>query len=256
MALLHSNILGSGPDMLILHGFLGLGDNWKSLGMQFAKNYQVHLIDQRNHGRSFHTEDFSYELMVEDLLYYMDHHQIQQAHVLGHSMGGKTAMLFSVEHPERVQSLIVADISPRFYPPHHQSIIEALEEVDFSKIKNRQEIVVVFQRHISDSGIRQFRLKNVYKKDSDRYASRFNLEALEEHIEEVGVSLPPRSMFDRKTLFLKGQYSGYITSDDEALILAHFPESQIVVISNAGHWLHAENPKDFYQAVMLFLENE
>lgn len=164
MTLLHSNILGSGPDMIILHGFLGLGDNWKSLGMQFSKDYQVHLVDQRNHGRSFHSEDFSYELMVEDLLNYLNHHQIEQAHILGHSMGGKTAMLFSVEHPDRVKSLIVADISPRFYPPHHQSILEALEEVDFSMVENRQDIEGIFKRHISDSGIRQFLLKNVYKK--------------------------------------------------------------------------------------------
>lgn len=256
MSLMHSKVLGKGEPLLILHGFLGMGDNWKTLGNSFAENYQVHLIDQRNHGRSFHTEDFSYELLVEDLLAYMDHYRLDRAHLLGHSMGGKTAMLFAVTHPERMRKLVVADIAPKYYPPHHQFILQALHAVDFSIVDSRNDIDEIFKKFIPEQGIRQFLLKNVYRKDKQQLAYRFHLESLEEHIEEIGVGLPPREVFDGEVLFLKGANSGYIAPEDESLIQAHFPNSRIVVIPNAGHWLHAENPTDFYRAVAGFLEND
>ena len=256
MALLHSVILGKGSPLIILHGFLGMGDNWKSLANKFAENNEVHVVDQRNHGRSFHDEDFSYELMVEDLLFYLDHHQLGSVHILGHSMGGKTAMLFAVEHPERVAQLIIADIAPKFYPPHHQVILDALEEVDFTQISSRSEIDIILQKYIHETGIRQFLLKNVYRKEKDKLAFRFNLDVLREHYDEVGVALPPRTIFEGPVLFLKGALSGYITEQDEVMISAHFPNSKIVSIARASHWLHAENPIDFYENVAGFLEND
>jgi len=256
MRLLHSNISGNGDPLIVLHGFLGMGDNWKSLANKFALDYEVHLVDQRNHGRSFHTDDFSYELMVEDLLYYMEYHELAQATVLGHSMGGKTAMLFSVEHPEKVTELIVADIAPKFYPPHHQYILDALNDVDFDVVSSRSEIDNIIGKHIPEAGIRQFLLKNVYRTNNHRYSYRFNLEALEFHIEEIGVSLPSLTVYEGKTLFLKGAHSGYITEEDKSLILAHFPNSSIVTIANASHWLHAENPQDFFKNVVEFLGND
>ncbi len=256
MSLLHSKVLGKGEPLLILHGFLGMGDNWKTLGNSFAENYQVHLIDQRNHGRSFHTEDFSYELLVEDLLAYMDHYALERAHLLGHSMGGKTAMLFAVTHPERMRKLVVADIAPKYYPPHHQFILQALHAVDFSIVDSRNDIDEIFKKFIPEQGIRQFLLKNVYRKDKQELAYRFHLESLEENIEEIGVGLPPREVFDGEVLFVKGANSGYIAPEDESLIQAHFPKSRIVVIPDAGHWLHAENPAEFYRAVAVFLEND
>lgn len=255
MSLLHSQIQGSGHPFFILHGFLGMGDNWKSLANSFSTKYEVHLIDQRNHGRSFHSEDFSYELMVEDLVRYMDHHKISTAFMLGHSMGGKTVMLMSVEHPERVDRMIVADIAPRFYPRHHQFILDALNEVDFSKISSRSEVDDIFKKYIPENGIRQFLLKNVYRKEREQLAYRFNLESLEENIDEVGVELPPRSVSEVPALFMRGVNSGYITTQDETLIHAHFPNSTVVDIPGAGHWLHAENPEDFYKNVVQFLEN-
>jgi pimeloyl-ACP methyl ester carboxylesterase len=255
MKLLHSQILGEGKPLLILHGFMGMGDNWKSLANSFATLFEVHLIDQRNHGRSFHSDDFSYELMVEDLVYYMDQHGLDKAHMLGHSMGGKTVMLMAIEHPERVDHLIVADIAPKFYPPHHQYILEALNAVDFSSVSSRNEIDEILQRYIPEPGIRQFLLKNVYRKNRDELAYRFNLHSLEENIDEIGVELPPHAMAETPTLFLRGVNSGYITERDRPLIKAHFPMSEIVDIADAGHWLHAENPDDFYKSVVRFLEN-
>jgi len=255
MKLLHSQIQGEGKPLLILHGFLGMGDNWKSLANSFSSRFEVHLIDQRNHGRSFHSDDFSYELMVSDLVHYMDHHNLEKAFLLGHSMGGKTAMLMAVEHPERVDRLVVADIAPKFYPPHHQFILDALNAVDFHSVSSRNEIDQIFKSYIPEKGIRQFLLKNVYRKSRDEYGYRFNLHGLEENIDEVGVELPPHAMTETPTLFLRGANSGYITDRDRPLIKAHFPNSEIVDIANAGHWLHAENPDDFYKSVVRFLEN-
>lgn len=255
MTNLHSLVQGQGEPLFILHGFLGMGDNWKTIANSFASKYEVHLIDQRNHGRSFHSDDFSYELLVEDLLNYMDQQGIEKANLLGHSMGGKAAMLFSVEHAERVIKLIVADIAPKFYPPHHQYILDALNEVDFQQVSSRNEIDQLFKRHIPEMGIRQFLLKNVYRKQKDELAYRFNLDGLQENIDEIGSALPPQTVFEGPVLFLKGENSGYITQDDHALIRAHFPDSRIEEIKNASHWLHAENPKDFCKTIVEFMEN-
>lgn len=256
MKVLHSLVLGNGEPLIILHGFLGMGDNWKSLANKFAVKYQVHLVDQRNHGRSFHSDDFSYELMSKDLMNYMKHHKLERACILGHSMGGKTGMLFSVEHPEKVKKLIVADIGPKYYPPHHQSILDALGEVDFGTMTSRGEIEETLKPYIPEMGIRQFLLKSVYRKSRDELAFRFNFPVLEDRYEEVGVALPPRTMFDGEVLFLKGAYSGYISTADEDLIRAHFPNSRIQVVERASHWLHAENPTDFHDYVAGFLEND
>ncbi len=256
MRLLHSLISGQGEPLIILHGFLGMADNWKSLSNKFSGNYEVHLVDQRNHGRSFHDSEFSFEDMVEDLLNYIKHHGLERVNLLGHSMGGKTAMLFSVEHPEKIDSLIVADIAPKFYPAHHQTILDALVEVDFEKITSRSEIDEILKKTIPEIGIRQFLLKNVYRENKNKLAFRFNLEVLEERYDEIGVALPPRALFEGPVLFLKGALSGYISDQDENLILAHFPDSRIISIANAGHWLHAENPVDFYNNVVSFLKND
>ncbi|MDH5415272.1 MAG: alpha/beta fold hydrolase, partial [Flavobacteriaceae bacterium] len=150
MPLLHSKILGNGEPLLILHGFFGMGDNWKSLGNTFAEKYEVHLIDQRNHGRSFHSDEFSYEVMVEDLFNYIKHHQIDYANFLGHSMGGKTVMLFAMTYPEFVNRLIVADIAPRFYPRHHDIILAGLNAIDFTNLRSRNEIDKVLEDYIPE----------------------------------------------------------------------------------------------------------
>lgn len=253
MEILHSRIIGEGQPFLILHGYFGMGDNWKSLGNQFAKNFEVHMIDQRNHGRSFHSDEFDYELLAEDLYNYVDHHNLENIILLGHSMGGKTAMLFAVEYPELLDKLLVADISPRYYQPHHNEILKALNSVDFSIHNSRKAVEDQLSKYIPEMGTRQFLLKSVYWREKGQLDFRFNLEALTENNSEVGKALPSFTSFEGNTLFLAGGNSGYITENEEPLIKAHFPNSDIVKIPNAGHWLHAENPKSFYEEVVRFL---
>lgn len=254
--ILYSNILGQGEPFVILHGFLGMSDNWKSLGIKYAEEgYEVHLIDQRNHGRSFHHSDFNYDVMVEDLKHYCDSKQLKNIILMGHSMGGKTAMLFAAKYPEMVKKLIVADIAPRFYPVHHDAILEGLSSLDFSVIKSRGEADQELKRFVSDFGTRQFLLKNLYWKDNGQLALRMNLEALKENVSEVGEALPSHLKFDKDTQFLRGDRSEYITLSDEDLIKRHFPKTKLITIKNAGHWLHAENPDDFFDETLNFIQN-
>ncbi|WP_242120981.1 alpha/beta fold hydrolase [Aestuariivivens sediminicola] len=252
--LLHSNIIGEGKPFVILHGFLGMGDNWKTLGRQFSDSgFQVHLVDQRNHGKSFWSPEFNYEVLAEDLKRYCDAHHLQDIILLGHSMGGKTAMLFATRYPQMVSKLLVADISPRFYPVHHDVILEGLSALDFDDLKSRGEAEQVLGGYISDWGIRQFLLKNLYWKDKGRLALRLNLDVLKEEVGEIGEPLPSYASFEGDTLFLRGDRSEYIGVNDQTIIRRHFPKAKIATIANAGHWLHAENPEDFFEAVIGFV---
>ena len=253
MEILHSKIIGEGVPFLILHGYLGMGDNWKSLGNQFEEHFQIHLIDQRNHGRSFHADEFDYENLTKDLLNYIQFHNLENVILLGHSMGGKTAMLFAVKYPRVVDRLIIADISPRYYQPHHTDILKALNSVDFSIQNSRKLVDEKITELIPDIGVRSFLLKNVYWKEKGILAYRFNLQSLTKNNIEVGKALPPFTTFDKETLFLVGGNSGYIKENETSMIKAHFPKASIKTIANVGHWLHAEKPKVFYELVMSFL---
>ncbi len=251
---LHSNILGQGKPFVILHGFLGMSDNWKTLGKKFSEEgFEVHLVDQRNHGHSFHDDNFDYETLSEDLRHYFEAHDLSEAIVLGHSMGGKTAMLFATQNPNLVSKLIVADISPRFYPIHHDAILEGLSSLDFSEIKSRGAADKQLANYVSDFGTRQFLLKNLYWKEKGQLALRMNLQVLKENVAEVGEALPLHAKFEKETLFLRGDKSEYIALQDETIIKQHFSNVNIVTIANAGHWLHAENPDDFFNEVMQFI---
>lgn len=252
--LLHSNIIGRGNPFVILHGFLGMGDNWKTLGKQFSEaGYEVHLVDQRNHGRSFHDSEFNYEVLAEDLKKYCNHYKLKNIILLGHSMGGKTAMLFAAKYPEMVKKLIIADIAPRFYPIHHDIILEGLASLDFNNLKSRTEADKQLTKYVSEFGIRQFLLKNLYWVEKGKLGLRINLDVLIKNIAEVGEALPIHLKFDGDTLFLRGDRSEYIGANDERLIKMQFPNASISTVSKSGHWLHAENPKEFYQFVMNFI---
>ena len=241
--------------LLILHGFLGMSDNWKTMGAQFAADgFQVHLLDMRNHGRSFHSDEFSYEVMAQDIFDYCQANNLEKVNILGHSMGGKTAMLFAVTHPEMVEKLIVADIGPKFYPQHHQMILEGLNAVDFSSKPSRNEVEEILSKYIPDFGTRQFLLKSLYWLEPGQLAFRFNLAVFNVNMDEIGKPLPENAVFNNPTLFIRGGNSSYILDKDFLKIQNHFPDSKIETIPNAGHWLHAENPKLFYEQTRSFLK--
>ena len=252
---LHSRIEGEGIPIIILHGFLGMSDNWKSLATQFASaGFQVHALDLRNHGKSFHSDEFNYEVMVEDVKNYIQAHQLTNSIILGHSMGGKVAMLLATTFPNLVSKLIIADIGPKYYAPHHQTILAGLNAVDFSKNPSRSDVEQIVSTFITDFGTRQFLLKNLYWKTPEQLAFRFNLQVFNDKIEIIGTALPFENKFEGPTLFLRGDKSDYILDSDFETIYHHFPNGTIDTISNAGHWLHAENPKDFQLNVMQFLK--
>jgi len=253
--ILNSTIIGRGKPLIIAHGYFGMGDNWKTMAKRFATDFEVHIIDQRNHGRSFHSDDFNYDLLVEDLYHYIVHYQLKHVLLLGHSMGGKMGMLFAVTFPEFIEKLVVVDIAPKYYPPHHDDILKALNNVDFDKISSRREVAQTLEQYIEEDGVIQFLLKNVYWKSKTQLAFRFNLKSLTENNNEVSEPLPAFTTFDKPTLFLKGENSGYINQDDVALIQTHFPKAKIITVKNSGHWVHVDNPDDFYDNVSHFLLN-
>ena len=253
--MLYSKIEGEGKPLLILHGFLGMSDNWKTMGTQFAANgFQVHLLDLRNHGKSFHSDEFSYEIMAQDVFEYCKANNLEKINIIGHSMGGKTAMLFAAIHPEIVEKLIVADIGPKFYPQHHQSILEGLNAVDFSIKPSRKEVEEILEKYINDFGTRQFLLKSLYWIEPGQLAFRFNLTVFNKKMEEIGKPLPENAVFMKPTLFIRGGNSNYILDEDFENIQLHFPNSKIETIPKVGHWLHAENPKLFFEITTSFLE--
>lgn len=240
-------------DLLILHGLFGQSDNFAGLAKQFATFYTVHAIDLRNHGRSFHSDDMRFEAMTADILNYLDHHQIEKCYLLGHSLGGRSVIEFAYEHPDRIEKLIVADMAPKAYPPHHQGILKALNSVDFSKVEKRSDVEETLKQFIPDLGTRQFLLKNVYHAEEGQYAFRFNLKTLTDSYETMVGSDLNNGHFDQPTLFLKGEKSDYILDSDQDLIAQHFSDFAIQTIPNSGHWVHAENPKAFFEMVVEFL---
>ncbi|TDD96498.1 alpha/beta fold hydrolase [Flavobacterium cellulosilyticum] len=253
--MLYSKIEGEGKPLLILHGFLGMSDNWKTMGTQFAANgYQVHLLDLRNHGKSFHSDEFNYEILAQDVFDYCKTNKLEKINILGHSMGGKTAMLFAALYPEMVEKLIVADIGPKFYPQHHQTIFAGLNAVDFSKKPSRNEVETVLSEYIPDFGTRQFLLKSLYWLEPGQLSFRFNLAVFNAKMDEIGKPLPENAIFDKPTLFIRGGNSNYILDEDFENIKQYFPDSEFETIPNAGHWLHAESPKLFYEIASSFLE--
>ncbi len=246
--------LGEGEPLVILHGLFGMLDNWFSLGKKFAEDFTVYLIDLRNHGQSLHSDEWNYKVMSDDLLEFFDEHNIEKANIIGHSMGGKTAMCFASEHSERVKKLVVVDIAPRFYPLYHDTILDALLSIDLENLKSRNEADELLSKYISDLGTKQFLLKNLTRKENDntKFEWKFNLPIIAKNIHEVGVETTGGST--APTLFIRGENSDYISSEDEAEIKKLYPNSEIVSI-NSGHWVHAEKPEEFYNAVMKLLKN-
>lgn len=252
--MLYSKIEGHGRPLLILHGFLGMSDNWKTLAAQYATlGFQVHVLDLRNHGRSFHSDEFNYDVMAQDIYDYCEAHQLETIDLIGHSMGGKVAMLFATKHPKKINKLVVADIGPKYYSPHHQTILEGLNAIDFSQKPSRNEVEETLKQYVSDFGTRQFLMKNLYWQTPDQLAFRFNLAVFNKQINQIGTALPEDAVFNKPTLFIRGGNSNYIKDADFDAIKKHFPLAVLETIPNVGHWLHAENPVLFFEITKTFL---
>lgn len=251
---LHFREMGTGSPLIVLHGLFGLSDNWQTLAKYLSQNYKVYLVDLRNHGRSPHSPEFNHSLMAQDLLELIDDQQVQQPAIMGHSLGGKVAMHFALQHPEKVSRLIVVDIAPKSYPVHHQDIIAALKSVNLATAKTRGEIDDTLARYIPEEDVRLFLSKNLYRQENNTFAWRMNLPVIEAQIEEVGKETVADTPFLKPTLFIKGEKSGYIKPEkDTALIQTLFPAARIEIIKSAGHWVHAEAPEQFYRLVVDFL---
>lgn len=234
---------GDGPPVVILHGLFGMSDNWQSFAKQLSqKGFTVFTVDLRNHGQSFHDENFNYTLMAYDLAIMLDKEQIQNPTIIGHSMGGKVAMQYGFDYPNKINKLMIIDIAPRYYSLHHQEVLVALNAIDLSKINSRKEVENIWNDFKLETGTKQFLLKNLFWKNDKQLAWRFNLEAITNNIDEVGKAITFSQPFFKPALFISGEYSGYIQQEDHQSIKNMFPMAELKTAPLAGHWVHADNP--------------
>jgi pimeloyl-ACP methyl ester carboxylesterase len=245
---------GEGKPMVILHGLFGSSDNWFSLAKVFSEFYTVYVVDQRNHGQSPHSSEFNYRLLTEDLEEFLNQHSIPKPIVIGHSMGGKTAMNLAVKNPALIDKLIVVDIAPKAYPVHHDHILEGLAAISLDRISSRNEADRILSEHVEELDVRQFLLKNLTRNEKGKFEWKINLLAIENHIEEIGEGMQYKGEFNKQALFIKGARSNYFKPDDEEVILKLFPLSTITTL-DTGHWVQAEKPTEFVQTVLTFLNH-
>jgi esterase len=243
---------GEGRPLIILHGLFGSADNWLTLARRFGKYRKVFLLDQRNHGQSPHNSEFTYEAMVNDIRVFLMAHDIIKPDILGHSMGGKVAMFFAVKYPDLINKLMVIDIGPKFYPIHHDVILEGLKAINIEKITKRQEADEELAEYVEYPGVRQFLLKNL-KRTPSGYEWKMNLDVIYDNIANVGNGLDSEDRFNHETLFVRGSLSHYILDDDLDGIKKHFPHCELVTIHDASHWVHAEKPEELSTEIEKFL---
>ncbi len=244
----------SGHPLIILHGLLGMLDNWQTQCKKYAEaGFKVYAVDQRNHGKSPHSDAFNYEVMAQDVHDFMKQHRLSSAHVLGHSMGGKTAMQFALTYQELVDKVIVVDVAPRRYPNAHDEILDAMCSLRLKDLATRQQADNEIAKRIPDFSLRQFVLKNLARTESGGLKWKINLSIIKKHYAEIADDISVNGTFDRPTLFVKGGRSTYINQPDEPRILKLFPRTKIVTIQGAGHWVHADKPEEFGSMVLAFL---
>ena len=254
MKLNYKKIGESGQTIVILHGVFGSLDNWATVSKSIADaGYVVYLVDQRNHGRSPHSDEFTYEAMAADLAEFIEDHKLEKPILVGHSMGGKTVMQYAETYPGTYDKLVIVDIGPKAYPPHHQQLIEGLNALPVSEIEDRHQADTLFSTYEPNLGVRQFLLKNLYRSDTGAFAWRFNLPVLTKFQANVGAEIPRLRQITEPTLFIRGAGSGYLRDEDWEGIQAMFPNAELVTIPKSGHWVHAEQPKAFVEALTSFL---
>jgi esterase len=260
--------LGQGPSLIILHGLYGASDNWITVARKLSDRYTVYLVDQRNHGKSPHHSVHTYEAMSDDMEELMEKEHLGKVFLMGHSMGGKTAMLFCARHPERIAGLVIVDISPGSYAslseysPHaisHMNIVNAMLSVDFAKYTTRGEIELELANTIADLGTRQFIMKNVMRNADGSFAWKLNLDAIRKALPNILAAIPLEKVLQNSVvdtfpvLFIRGGRSDYITDEDVPYIHQYFPNAVFEKIPDAGHWVHAEQPVLFLEAISKIL---
>jgi len=260
--------LGTGQALIIVHGLYGASDNWLTIAKELANNFEVYIIDQRNHGSSPHANSHTYQDLKEDLLEFMDAHKIKKAILLGHSMGGKTVMYFATDYPERVSSLLVVDIAPKNYSKvsdyapqtiDHSCIVKAMLNLDLSAYKNRTEIDTKLAESINSDKVRQFLLKNLKRNENKQFIWKLNIKTISEYLPQIMDGIEGDRFENGKgitafpVLFIRGEKSNYISDNDHNLIRTLFPKAEITTIPNAGHWVHAEQPKLLVKTVEYFV---
>ena len=251
--ILNYEVMGDGEPVVLLHGLFGDLDNLKNLGRDLAEDFQVILVDARNHGDSFHSEHMTYDDMARDLANTLDQLEIESAHLVGHSMGGKIAMEFALSYPQRARSVIAADIAPVAYDARHRHILDALKAIDLTQVKSRADADKQLAEHIETRGVRQFLLKNL-RRDGDSYQWRINLTTLDNCYSEITGGIK-KAQYEGPILFIKGGDSDYLTNSHADEIKARFSQVEIKIIEGTGHWLHAEKPRVFNRLARAFIEN-
>lgn len=252
---LHFQTWGEGPPLILLHGLLGAHDNLHLVGKRLAERFKVFAVDQRNHGRSPHSADMTYPALAADIADFMDQQGLAQASVLGHSMGGKTAMQLALLHPQRVQKLVVVDIAPRAYPPRHKNLFEALLWLTLPSFRTRKEIEEALAPQIPDLATRQFLLKNLTSDHHGHFHWRIGLEEIWRNYDHICGSLESGNTFAHPTLFVRGALSDYLLEEDCAICRRFFPGALFIEIPRAGHLVHTENTAAFLSAVLDFLNS-
>ncbi len=242
---------GEGKPFIILHGLFGVSDNWVSIAKVLSQNYRVIIPDLRNHGRSPHSPAFNYDAMTADILELMDELALEQAVVLGHSMGGKVAMQFALQNPELISRLIVVDMSMRRYDGRqlHTDIIQAMMSIDFNAVESRTEVNQLLSASIDDERVRLFILKNLYRKTRDQLDWRLDLPDINRNIDYIFDGISTGTQYKGPALFIKGEKSDYILDSDKPKIIQHFPNAVFRTVSGAGHWVQADNPKEFLEKI-------
>jgi len=253
MQLYHRELGNGNPPIVILHGVFGSCDNWLTVSKGLAETNKIYLLDARNHGQSPHSEAFSYDVMADDLYEFIKNNGLEKPILIGHSMGGKTVMKFAVKYPESYSKLVVVDISPRYYTPHHQSILAGLSAIHLQTLQSRQEADDIMKEYQPEMGVRQFLLKNLYRNEENKFAWRMNFEVIKNKIENVGEPLDADAKINKPTLFIRGANSKYIQAKDEVLINNIFLNVKIETIEGAGHWVQAEKPVEFLEIVREFV---
>ena len=249
---------GHGNPIIILHGILGISDNWVSFGKRIAEQgYRVIIPDQRNHGHSPHSPAFNYYALVDDLYEFIDNLGLENPILIGHSMGGKVVMRYTLENPDLVSKIILVDVSLRTYVTHghHQQLLKTMMDVDLKNSKSRKDVEKQLREKIESERIRKFLLKSLYWKEKNKLGWRLNLEAIYENLESMYDGVYFSTRFFGPALFVKGGKSDYVTEDDHKAIFASFPKAEIETIENGTHWVHADEAEEFYKMVNNFLIN-